>query len=59
MEPELRHRDKSISRASEESSSTEEYNGDIKKNMKCSYGKTPNGTGKKKLLQRKKPLKPV
>ncbi|KAG1463317.1 hypothetical protein G6F55_002468 [Rhizopus delemar] len=44
MEPELRHRDKSISRASEESSSTEEYNGDIKKNMKCSYGKTPNGT---------------
>lgn len=48
MEPELRHRDKSTSRVSEESNSTEEYNGNIKKNMKCSYGKTPNGTGKKK-----------
>jgi phosphatidylethanolamine N-methyltransferase len=57
MEPELRHRDKSTSRVSEESNSTEEYNGNIKKNMKCSYGKTPNGTGKKKkITARKKTL---
>ncbi|KAG1474918.1 hypothetical protein G6F56_000049 [Rhizopus delemar] len=42
MESELRYRDKHVS--NKESSPSEKYNGHIIKDMKYSYGKTPNGT---------------
>jgi hypothetical protein len=53
MESELRHRDtKTIieddtsSETMSSSSLNDEYNGNLKKDMRYSYGKTPDGKGK-------------
>lgn len=46
MTSELRHREKKTPEAQKDNAFTEEYDGYIKKDMKCSYGKTPSGAGK-------------
>ncbi|CEG82867.1 Putative Phosphatidylethanolamine N-methyltransferase Short=PEAMT [Rhizopus microsporus] len=43
MTSELRHREKKASGAQKDNTFAEEYDGYIKKDMKCSYGKTPSG----------------
>jgi hypothetical protein len=55
MESELRHRDTKTTIEDDNSSDTmsasslnDEYQGDIKKDMSYSYGKTPDGKGLKK-----------
>jgi hypothetical protein len=61
MDSELRHRDTNTTAVVEDDTSSDtlslndEYNGDLKKDMRYSYGKTPDGKGninkKKKKAQ--------
>lgn len=56
MVSELRHRDTKTtieedtsSDSMSSSSLSDDYHGDLKKDMRYSYGKTPDGKGKKKI----------
>lgn len=45
MESELRHRDKKTTVEDTSDSSSSDYDHDIEKDMRYSYGKTPEGKG--------------